>query len=129
MKPNEPLSPDDPRYQARLQAQHRVVLAIGVLPLGILIGLLVAVPLAQMTKGFPFAIIPTGISMVLVFLGIGLYVLALMQGFLLIVEGFWNLRHSFNEISSTEKLIWRIALTGVSVLGLGVGFGLCFLVV
>lgn len=126
---NEQLSPDDPRYQARLQAQHTVVLAIGLLPLGIVLGVFAAFPLAQMTKGFPLALIPTGICSVLVCLGIGLYLLALTQGFLPIVEGFWNLRHSFNEISGTQKLTWRTALVGMLLLGLGVGFTLCFLVV
>ena len=126
---NEQLSPDDPRYQARLQAQHTVVLAIGLLPLGIVLGVFAAFPFAQMTKGFPLAVVPTGVSSVLVCLGIGLYLLALTQGFLLIVEGFWNLRHSFNEISGTQRLTWRTALAGALLLGLGVGFALCFLVV
>ena len=125
---NEQLSTDDPRYEARLRAQYGVILGIGLLPLGIVLGVLAAYPLAQMTSGFPLAIIPTGVSSVLILLGAGLYLLALTQGLLLVVEGFWNLRHSLKEISSTQRLTWRIGLTGVLLLGIGFGFGMCFLV-
>lgn len=129
MKANEQLSTDDPRYQARLKAQYSVILGIGLLPLGMVLGLLAAYPLAAMTRGFPLAIFPTGVSSVLILLGIGLYVLALTQDFLLVVEGFWNLRHSLTEISSIQRLTLRIGLAGVLLLGIGFGFGLCFLVI
>lgn len=128
MTTNEHLSTDDPRYEARLRAQYSIIFGIGLLPLGIVLGLLAAYPFAQMTSGFPLAIIPTGVSSVLILLGAGLYLLALTQGLLLVVEGFWNLRHSLKEISSTERVTWHIGRAGVLLLGIGVGFGMCFLV-
>ena len=63
----------------------------------------------------------------LILLGAGLYLLALTQGLLLVVEGFWNLRHSLKEISSTERVTWHIGRAGVLLLGIGFGFGMCFL--
>ncbi len=129
MVSNEQLSTDDPRYEARLRAQYGVVLGIGLLPLGIILGILVAYPLAQMTSGFPLAIFPTGVSSVLVLLGAGLYLLALTQDLLLVVEGFWNLRHSVKEISGAQRVTWNIGRVGVLLLGIGFGFGLGFLVV
>lgn len=126
MTTNEHLSTDDPRYEARLRAQYSIILAVGLLPLGIVLGLLAAYPFAQMTNGFPLAIFPAGVSSVLILFGAGLYLLALTQDLLLVVEGFWNLRHSVKEISSTEKLTWRTGLAGVLLLGIGLGFGMCF---
>ena len=127
MTTNDQLSKDDPRYQARLNAQHGIILGVATLPLSIIMGFFFALPFAQTTEGFPLAIIPVGVSTVLIFLGVGLYVLALAQGLLPLVEQFWNLRSSIEEISVKDRLTWQTALAGLLFLGLGVGFGICFL--
>ncbi|MGB0388974.1 MAG: hypothetical protein ACPGWR_29480, partial [Ardenticatenaceae bacterium] len=122
------LSKDNPRYQARLQAQHGLVLSLATWPLGIAIGIFCALPFAQAMEGFPLAIMPAGISTVLICLGTGLYLLALVQGVLNLAEGFWNLRHSLQEISAEERVIWQTALTGLLIVGIGMGFCIAFLI-
>lgn len=122
----EEVTPDDPRYEARLRAQHGLVLGAGALPAGVGGGFFFALPLAQAIAGFPRAVIPFGLASVLVSLGIGLLVLAGIQGVHRLVPRFWQLRQSLEELSTDQRIAWYTALAGISFIGAGLGFAGAF---
>jgi hypothetical protein len=122
--PPNRLPKDHPMYEARLRAQHGLVLGLGALPGGIVGGLLLGVPLAQQIEGFPLSILTTGVLSVLVFLALGLLVLAAAQGLLRLVRGFWTLEHAMEEISEEKRIAWYTAIVGLFFLGLALGYSL-----
>jgi hypothetical protein len=123
-----PLSPDDPRYQQRLDSQHRLFLAPGLLVVGAVTGGFLALPFAVRTDGVPLSIIPAGVASVLVSLGIGFIILGLVQGVARLLPAFWQLHSSIDELPMEQRISWYLVEFGLLLLGVGAGFGLCFLI-
>lgn len=124
----EEVTPDDPRYEARLRAQHGLVLGAGALPAGAGGGFFFALPFAQGIVGFPRALVPFGLASVLVSLGVGLLLLAAIQGVHRLVPRFWQLRQSLEELSTDQRIAWYTALAGLGFIGAGLGFAGAFFV-
>ena len=128
METPERLPKEHPAYEARLRAQHGMVLSLGALPAGLLGGLILGVPLAQRVEGLPLSLGTTGILSVLLILGLGLMALGLLQGAARLAQGFWQMEHGMDEISGEKRLAWYTAVTGLFFLSLGLGFSLAYLV-
>ncbi len=122
-----PIATDDPRYQARLDSQHRLALSPGLFVAGLIGGTFLALPASTRTDGFPLAVIPAGITIVFIFLGIGLLVLAVAQGVLRLIPAFWRLRTSLEELPTDQRITWQLVEGGLLILGFGVGVVLSFL--
>lgn len=123
----EPTRPDDPLYEARLRAQHGLLLALGQLPAGLATGLFLGAPIALAIEGFPTSIVTTGVISVLLLLGLGLLALGVAQGALRLVGGFWQLRHALHELREEQRIAWFTALAGLFLVGLALGYALVLL--
>ncbi len=121
------ISPDDPRYEQRLNSQHRLALQPGLVIAGLIGGAFAALPFAASKVGFPLEMIPAGVVSVVVLLGIGLVVMALAQGAWRLIPAFWTLRASLDEQAPHQKFIWYLLEIGGFILWFGVGFALAFL--
>jgi hypothetical protein len=114
-------------YEARLRAQHGMVLGLGALPGGIVGGLVLGFPVAQAIAGLPVTLLTAGPLSVLVLLGLGLLALAAAQGVPRLARGFWTMQHAMEELSTDQRIVWYTAVAGLLFLGLGLGYGLALL--
>jgi hypothetical protein len=126
-----PLSPDDPRYSNRLASQHRIAFAPLMVLAAMAGGLFFGLPFASDPEviGFPLSIMPAGVVSVLLSLGFGLALLALVQGAWRLIPAFWSLRTSLEELPESQRLLWMTLELGGIILWFGVGFALAFLFV
>lgn len=124
-----PIAKEDPRYQKRLDSQHRLVLTPGLLAGGAITGAFLTLPVAVRETGFSLISLPAGFISVLLILGLGLMGLALAQGIWQLFPAFWSLHTSLDELSDSQRLLWYTFEIGLGVLGFGFGVAIAFLLV
>lgn len=121
-----PIAKEDPRYQKRLDSQHRLALAPGLVVGGAITGGFLALPVAVRESGFSFISLPAGFISVLLLLGLGLMGLALAQGVWRLFPAFWSLHTSLDELPDSQRLLWQTFEIGLGILGFGLGVALAF---
>jgi hypothetical protein len=124
-----PIAKDDPRYQQRLDSQHRLALAPGLVVGGAITGAFLALPVAVRESGFSIISLPAGVVSVLVLLGMGLMGLALIQGVWRLIPAFWLLHTSLEELPENQRLLWHTLEIGLGIMGFGLGVAIAFLLV
>lgn len=124
-----PIAKDDPRYQKRLDSQHRLALAPGLVVGGAIMGAFLVLPVAARESGFPLISLPAGVVSVLLLLGLGLMGLALIQGVWRLLPAFWSLHTSLDELPDNQRLLWQTLEIGLGIVGFGLGVALAFLLV
>lgn len=124
-----PIAKEDPRYPKRLDSQHRLALAPGLIVAGAVGGLFLTLPLAVRETGLPLLSLPMGVVSVLFLIGVGLIGLALIQGVWRFIPAFWSLHTSLDELSESQRLLWQTFEIGLGILGVSVGVILALLLV
>jgi hypothetical protein len=124
-----PLAKDDPRYAKRLDSQHRLVLAPGLIVTGAVGGAFMALPFAARQEGLPLLSLPVGVMSVFVLIGLGFMVLALVQGAWRFIPAFWSLHTSLDELSDSQRLLWQTLEIGLGILGFGLGVAVAYLLI
>lgn len=133
-----PIAEDDPRYLKRLESQHRLAFAPGVLVAGVVGGLFLALPVAAREAGLPVMVeasgmphftLAAGIISMFVLLGVGFIGLAVIQGMGRVIPAFWALQTSLEELPENQRLWWYLLEIGLGIIGFGVGIALAYVLV
>ncbi len=120
---------DDPRYQTRLNSQHRLAFAPGLVLGGAITGAFLALPVAVRESGFPLISLPAGVVSVLLLIGLGFMGLALIQGVWRLLPAFWSLHTSLDELPDSQRILWQTLEIGLGITGFGLGVASAFLLV